>query len=146
MTGKEKTVPDVETTGNGMGEKISQPAINLPSQQYTTEEVSVQGVAAMLPRGAENAISTSDLVKICGAGNVRKLREIIAYERASGALILSNTTGGYFLPSEGEKGREEMRHFVNTIRSKALNLLKAARPARAALRVLDGQEKLECEG
>lgn len=143
MRGKEKAAPGVEAIENGTGNQTSGQAVNLPGFQYITEAAVPQGIAERLPRGAENAISTEALIAACGVSNIRQLRKMVAAERDAGALILSNTSGGYFLPSDGEKGREEMRHFVNTVRSKALNLLKAARPARNALRILDGQERFK---
>ena len=145
MSEKRKAAPDVEAIENGAGNQTSGQAPNIPELQYSTEDREPQGIAQVLPCGAENAISSEALIAACGISNIRQLRKIVAAERDAGALILSNTSGGYFLPSEGEKGREEMRHFVNTVRSKALNLLKAARPARNTLRVLDGQLKLEQE-
>lgn len=145
MREKEKAAPDVASIESGVGNQASGQALNLPECQYTTEANEPQGIAQVLPCGAENAISSEALIVSCGISNIRQLRKIVAAERDAGALILSNTSGGYFLPSEGEKGREEMRHFVNTVRSKALNLLKAARPARNALRVLEGQERFEEE-
>lgn len=145
MSEKRKTAPDVASIESGVGNTASGQALNLPKPQYTTEANEPQGIVQFLPCGAENAISSEALIVACGISNIRQLRKIVAAERDEGALILSNTSGGYFLPSEGEKGREEMQHFVNTVRSKALNLLKAARPARNALRVLEGQERFEEE-
>ena len=57
--------------------------------------------------GAENAIPTRTLVKLTGL-SVRDLRAQVAREREAGALILAKGDGGYFLPDEGEKGRDEL--------------------------------------
>lgn len=146
MSEKKKAAPDVEAIENGTGIQTSGQAVNLPNQQYNTAGRKPQAVESFLLPGAEHAISSTALMKLCGIRNVRDLREAVANERKAGAVILSSTTGGYFLPDAGEKGREEMQHFVNTVRSKALNLLKAARPARNALRILEGQERIEYDG
>lgn len=146
MKEKEKAAPDVEAIENGKGNVTSGQALSLPINQYITDIIEPQSIAKYLHRGAENAISTEELLTLCGINSIRQLRKQVAEEREAGALILSNTSGGYFLPDAGEKGREEMQHFVNTVRSKALTLLKAARPARAALRVFEGQERIEYDG
>lgn len=143
MRDKEKAAPDVASIESGAGNQTSGQAVNIPGSQYITEAAEPQGITRLLPHGAENAISTEELIAICGVSGIRQLRKMVAEERDAGALILSNTNGGYFLPAEGEKGRDEMQHFVNTVRSKALSLLRAARPARNALRILEGQERFK---
>ena len=139
----EKTAPDDSGVRSGTGKSESMAALDCSPVHLITAAPTAQGIAGILPHGAENAVSSSELMRLCGIPGIRQLRTAIAEERAAGALILSNTTGGYFLPADGEKGREEMQHFVNTVRSKALALLSAARPVRAALRVMDGQESIE---
>ena len=139
----EKTAPDDSGVKGGMEKNEHAAALQISTQKHTTTGPEVQGIADILPHGAENAVSSVEVMHLCGISGIRQLRAAIAEERAAGALILSNTTGGYFLPSDGEKGRKEMQHFVNTVRSKALALLSAARPVRAALRVMDGQESIE---
>ena len=99
-------------------------------------------ITPLLLPGAENAISTPELQRITGL-DVRSIRSQVSRERASGALILSSSSGGYYLPAEGEKGRNELQRFIGMILSKALNTLKAAEAARNALRVLSGQQFLE---
>lgn len=139
MKSKKNAAPVLQHQ-DGVGE---QAAFYLPKQKHITKEQEAQVVAAILPHGAENAVSSKELMRALGLESIRSLRSHIVAERAAGALILSSTSGGYFLPSEGEKGREEIRHFVNVVQSKAISLLCAARPARAALRILEGQECFE---
>lgn len=100
-------------------------------------------IAELLPAGAENAVSSRSLAQMIGCSDVRQLQSMIAKERERGALILSTTTGGYFLPDVGEKGKQEIAAFVSALHARAINTLKAAAAARKALAVLDGQEALE---
>ena len=145
MNDYKKTAPDDSGVKGGMEENENAAALQISTQKHTTTGPEVQGIADILPHGAEHAVSSAEVMRLCGISSIRQLRAAIAEERAAGALILSNTTGGYYLPAEGEQGREEMQHFVNTVRSKALALLCAARPARAALRIMAGQESLQEE-
>lgn len=98
-----------------------------------------------LPEGAANAVSTRELVSRLGFRSDRELRMAIAQERESGLLILSTTRngGGYFRPSQGEAGQQEIAAFIATLHSRAINTLKALKAARAALNVVDGQLFLE---
>lgn len=100
-------------------------------------------IASLLPTGSENAISARVLVDLVGCGNVRQLQHLISKERECGALILSTTSGGYFLPDAGTKGRNEIAAFVAALHARAINTLRAAKAARSALGVLDGQEEIE---
>ena len=143
MSAKRKTAPDDSSIKGGTREKEHAATLQFPAQNHIMAGPDVQGIADILPHGAENAIISAEVMRLCGIAGIRQLRAAIAEERAAGALILSNTTGGYYLPAEGNQGREEMQHFVNTVRSKALALLSAARPIRAALRVMDGQESID---
>jgi len=106
-----------------------------------------QPIERLLPRGAENAISTSTLVEMTGAKSARILQQMIAAERERGALILSTSKGrgGYFRPSlDHEKGRAETEEFISQLKSRALNTLKALRSARQSLR--KQTEQLEMQG
>jgi len=142
MSAKRKTAPDDSGVKGGMEKNEHAAALQFPTQNHIMTGPDAQGIADILPHGAENAVSSAEVMRLCGISGIRQLRAAIAAERAAGALILSNTAGGYYLPAEGKQGREEMQHFVNTARSKALALLRATRSARAALRVMDGQESI----
>lgn len=93
----------------------------------------------MLPKGAENAVTSAELVRRTGLESVRELQKVIAQERAAGALILSNSRAGYFLPAEGKKGQLEISEFISVLRRRALNTLKALRTAKEALEIVDTQ-------
>ena len=102
-------------------------------------------VEALLPQGEANAISTAQLVALTGYRSARELQRQIEAERQHGALILSRSGngGGYFLPSEGEKGKREIALYVQTLRARAVNTIRTIRSAKAALREVDGQQHLE---
>lgn len=111
--------------------------------QFTTGAERRQGlVEAVLAHGAENAISTAELVKICGFTSTRELQKQIETERLHGALILSRSgnAGGYFLPTEGETGRREIADYIGTLRARALNTLRTLKTASEALNTVEDQE------
>lgn len=105
-------------------------------------------VVEFLRRGEANAIPTSELVRLTGCSSARELQTLIAEERARGAIVLSTgrAGGGYFLPADGAVGRQELARFCATMRARALNTLVAMRPARRALRELDGQMSISSNG
>ena len=82
----------------------------------------------ILPKGAENAIKTTELCRMIGIKDARAL----------GAVVLS-CDGGYFLPDDGEKGRQEAAAFIATVTAKGANTIKAVRSAQAFLDGLPGQ-------
>ena len=106
------------------------------------EAIEPGAVERCLQRGSENAVSIGALLNILGIKNARMLHSLIAAEREQGALILSSSTGGYFLPSAGEKGKREINEFIHTLRSRSLNTLRILRSARRALAAVDGQISL----
>lgn len=99
-------------------------------------------IAELLWQGKENAISVRDLTVISGFKNPRTVQRIIERERANGALILSTNQkdGGYYLPSDGEKGRMELLEFESTLKSRALNTLKTLGNVRRALDRAEAQQ------
>lgn len=119
----------------------------VPVLDYTTcaETRQAGAIERVLMRGEANAISSKELIDIVGCGNGRALQAMIAQERKQGALILSRSKGGYFLPSYGEKGREEIEAFVHTLQARAFNTLGALRTARKMLNVFPGQEEIRYE-
>lgn len=91
-----------------------------------------------LLEGKENAIASQRLADIVGCKSVRELQEIIAVERAGGAVILSTCLdgGGYFLPKAGED--HEVMEFIQTLRNRAKNTLVAIESAEEYLKQLEG--------
>ena len=98
-------------------------------------------IEALLLHGEGNAIPTPRLAALAGYGSTRQLQRKIEAERVNGALILSSSTGGYFLPSsDPDEARAEITDFVHTVLSRAYNSILILQSARAALAVLPGQE------
>ena len=109
---------------------------NSSSKDYsnTSETQRPQGfVESFLPHGEEHAIDTPTLVRLVKCKSVRDLQKLIAFERASGALILSTGAGGYYLPDDGLKGKLELAAFVHTLNGRASNTFAAMRAAKRAL-------------
>ena len=91
-----------------------------------------------LLEGKKNAISSQRLADLAGCKSVRELQEIIAEERAAGAVILSTAQngGGYFLPESAS----EVKEFVRTLESRGKNTLAALKSARNYLKSCGGED------
>lgn len=100
-------------------------------------------VEKFLLEGKQNAIKSHKLANLTGCKSVRELQEVIAAERAAGAVILSTCQngGGYFLPSEGDTC--EVREFITTLERRAKNTLVAIESAEAYLKQLKGDDYAE---
>ena len=137
MTDKRKAPAGVGTPNEALtetGEAL------VSYEQNITESGQIQGrIAALLPRGEENALPTLELMALAGYASVRQLQKQIEAERAAGALILSASTGGYFLP----KNRAEILRYERTLHSRAVNTLRTLQSARRALARIDGQMRVE---
>lgn len=92
-------------------------------------------ISSLLLHGEDHAIPTADLVRLAGVKSARELQNRIAFERDRGALILSSCRngGGYFLPADGEAGRQEIKAFIRTLNARALNTIRAFKAAMAEL-------------
>ena len=96
-------------------------------------------IEGLLPVGRENAVTTEQLVRMTGCGSARELQQRIAYEREHGAIICSGSGRGYWRP----KDRQELQQFVKTMDNRAFNTLKAAKSAKRALKVPEGQQSMD---
>lgn len=87
-----------------------------------------------IPVGRKNAITAEILAARAGYRSVRALMQDIHNLRANGKLILSATERpqGYFIPGEGDK--EEVRHFLCSMRSRINKIEVAAKPAEQYLK------------
>lgn len=83
-------------------------------------------VSVFLKKGAENALSTTELVQLVGCSTPRRLQMLIAFER-----------------DDGEKGIQEIQRFVYQLLARAINTLRAAAAAKRQLRVLEGQVEIQ---
>ena len=138
MNGKKKSAISVATTESGSGNNITKDIFD-----YSTKRMKEQGIVEKyLKKGAENAISGKALVNMIGCRSTRQLQLLVSKERQHGALILSSEEG-YYLPSDGMKGREELTRFIATYRSMALSTLKVLNAAKKALAIADGQIEVD---
>lgn len=128
-----------------IGERQAREAIRTTQAKQddvTTQSGPEQGFfAKILPKGAENGVKTGELLRMTGLSEARTIRRLISDERAAGAVILSGDTG-YYLPDDGEKGRQEAAAFVASIKAKGKNTLRAARSAEDYLSRLPGQMEI----
>lgn len=89
--------------------------------------------------GRENAIPSKVLAENLGFRSVRDLQKAVEAERAAGAVILSDPTGGgYYLSNDPD----ELRRFTRTLYARANNTMKAAESAQRALNAATGQERI----
>ena len=115
---------------------------NIPCNDCSTPKPQQQAsVFSVLPKGEGNAIRAAELTRLCGFKTTRELQHAIAHEREAGALILSTcrSGGGYYRPSDGATGKQEISAFVATLASRAINTLRALKAARRELKTVDGQ-------
>ena len=96
----------------------------------------------LLPIGKENAITTSELMRISGYRSSRELQKRIAWEREQGAIICSGCGAGYWRPAN----RDEIKAFVRTTEARAFNTLLATQGAKKLLEDLEGQEYFDLRG
>ena len=124
---------------------IGKPSI--PTVNNIINGESQQGVIeSLLHKGEENAIRAETLMDMIGESDRRQLSKMIEGERRNGALILSSGRGGYYLPADGAKGRDEMRRHLSALDHRAKSTLAVGKPVREALKVIDGQEEIERDG
>lgn len=86
-------------------------------------------VKELLQVGKENAIESQVLADLVGCKSIRELQQVIAAERASGAVILSSSTGGYYLPAN----KHEIQEFIVTLQNRGRNTIAALESAKRAL-------------
>lgn len=95
-------------------------------------------IEKFLLEGKRNAISSQRLADLAGCKSIRELQQVIAEERASGAVILSTCEngGGYFRP----KNVNEAKEFIKTLESRGKNTLAALKSARDYIKRYEGEE------
>ncbi len=93
----------------------------------------------ILPRGKENAISSQELAEKLGFESVRKLQIDVSRSRGAGQIILSATTGGYYLPVDDE----EIEEFVAVLMASAINTFRALKSAKEKLKLNSNQLTLD---
>ena len=102
-------------------------------------------IEEFLLEGKKNAIASQKLADLAGCKSVRELQEIIAAERATGAVILSTAEngGGYFLPDQNNL--QEVREFIVTLERRGKATLSALKSARKYLKKMEVYENGEQE-
>lgn len=89
-----------------------------------------------LKTGKNNAITGAELAErlSCGLGAVTRA---IESERRTGSLICADSNG-YYLPADREELADFYKRYTNTLRRRFVT----ARPFKAALDVVEGQEEI----
>lgn len=98
-------------------------------------------VPQYLMQGAENAIKAPQLVLQMGLKSQKVLRYLIAEERERGALVLSSSSG-YYLPSDGEKGRQEIQSYIASMEKRARSIFRVLGTAKQQQKILEGQQTI----
>lgn len=146
MNQKENAAP-VLAHGKAAGAGFrTRDAVNPSLSYHTAGKKATEKTAEIfenLPVGAENSISPAVLAARMGFNSLRSLRNAIEQERQAGALILSSFNGGYYRPSEGAKGRQEVEEFYYSQKAHAVAILRRLKAAGRALGVVDGQITLD---
>lgn len=142
---KENSRSNAATSERECGAMNGAESLPCNHEQYKpkTRKQQAKTISQFLKQGKKNAMSSKDLMRLVGSGTLRELRMQIAIERELGALIISDTRGGYYLPADGEEGREELSRYVASMTSRAAHIFKATEGAKAALAILDGQEQIK---
>lgn len=91
----------------------------LPKEDFNTL---AGGIASLLLRGPENAVSLRDLERLTGE-NGRTIRRQIEVERRRGTPILSDCKNGYYLPACDY----DRQRFVGSMMGRAREILRTAR-------------------
>ena len=98
----------------------------------------------IVPQGEETAIPAAEVCRILGV-TPRERRAIAARELNEGLLVLYTTEkpGGYFKPSPGEKGRQEIQRFRARELARLRSFGKKVKVADDILKQCAGQTQLD---
>lgn len=91
-------------------------------------------ISSFLPEGAENAMRAETLMQLTGCENRRQLRLLIEKERETTPILTNNQHGGYYLPTDDQRGDDELRRFISMMESNAFGLMKSTKSARRELK------------
>ena len=98
-------------------------------------------IADLIPKGRENAILLNDLGRVTGL-NTRTVKRLVQDLRDDGEVILSSAGGGYFYPTEDERGLEEVTRYINMMEQQAKSRFVRIRSAERWQREY-GQVRIE---
>ena len=100
------------------------------------DKTKVTDYTQYLKAGKENAISGKELAFMLGFSGVRALQNDLAKSREAGQVILSSSSGGYYLHSS----IDELREFVGVMSTRACSTIKVLKSARELLKELEVEE------
>ena len=109
------------------------------TRRLSKKTISKNQLMSILPRGKENAIKSDVLMNLIGLSGKREVGQVIQEARSKGAVILSDTTNGYYLPSN----KTEIESFIKSMEKRGKLILKATKSAKKQLTFLEGQEEME---
>lgn len=90
--------------------------------------MNTNAIADLIPKGRENAILLNDLGRVTGL-NTRTVKRLVQDLRDDGEVILSSAGGGYFYPTEDERGLEEVTRYINMMEQQAKSRFVRTRSA-----------------
>lgn len=71
-----------------------------------------------IPVGKENAVLLKNLAMILGV-SPRETKRRVQRLRDDGCVILSSSSGGYFIPSSDEDGLRDVKHYIKMMEAQA---------------------------
>lgn len=123
MTRKQNAALDAANIENGGGQQTTLPGFELSENQYIIDFCAVQGsIAAILPHGRADAVTTRELAALLGL-SAREVTRAICRERRAGAPILSDPGAGFWLAAD----TGELRRCANNLHKRAGEIHKTAR-------------------
>ena len=93
-------------------------------------------ITELLKTGKRNAITGAALADRLGC-NLLAITKAVEKERRAGSLICANETG-YYMPADRDELAEFYERYTKTLRRRYVT----ARPFRAALEIIEGQEEI----
>lgn len=93
-------------------------------------------IAELLKEGKQNRTSLQELMTATGFTDIRKFRKQLSDERKQGAIILSCSEGGYYLP----ESRKEVESYVAMMSKEARSIFYMLKPARQYLKDTEKKE------
>lgn len=102
-------------------------------------------IAELLKIGADKSTTAVELMRETGLTR-RQLYKAVADDRKEGIFILTDGSGGYYLPDVTDaRDREKLRQFTERMKSTAIELFTISKSARDYLKGgkggVDGREK-----
>lgn len=101
-------------------------------------------ITDFIPTGKANAVDIRQLEKMTEK-TPREIGQMIRAARCAGAVILTKSHGGYWLPDYSDTDiQEQLQAFIRFMDSK--NTFSATKTAKAALKKLQNAEQIQIGG